>query len=125
MTFELRPGDVVMADFPEHSPSGHEQERRRPAVVVGRPSDVGEARFNLAMFVPLSKQTPERLEWARACAALYPLLEARRGGLRLPSIALVDQARALDVRRVVEALGALPDTDMASIRDGLRRLLKL
>ena len=33
----LKCGDVVFVNLPSHNPKGHEQEGRRPAVIVGVP----------------------------------------------------------------------------------------
>ena len=45
MTAALTPGVVFVADFPEHDPSGHEQEGPRPAILVGLPTNAGRPRF--------------------------------------------------------------------------------
>lgn len=122
----LQVGDVVMVDFPYHRPGNmHEQEEPRPAVVIGVPDSVGPARFGMLLVMPLTEETPQRLAWASNNPTLYPQVRAGAAGLRKPSIALVDQARAIDQRRVMRFIGTLDRADYQPIADGLRRLLAL
>lgn len=99
----LQFGDVVAANFPKHSPRGHEQEGYRPAIVVGFPSLIGIPRFSSVIVIPLT--TDRGQAWAIASPDLYPRFPAGVAGLRKPSIALLDQLRVVDVNRIVEIGG--------------------
>jgi mRNA interferase MazF len=118
----LARGDIVTARFPEHRPPGHEQEGPRPAVVVGLPDRLGQPRFPTILLVPLT--TDRGQEWALRSPDLYPRLAAGVGGLARPSIALIDQTRALSVDRLVAYIGTLAAADFASIHTGLQRILE-
>ena len=114
-------GDVVFALFPGHDPAGHEQEGYRPAVVVGLPERLGAPRFGVLLCVPMT--TDKGQAWAERASGLYPRYPAGTGGLRSPSICLLDQTRSLGVERVSRYRGTLSDEDYEPIRVGLGRML--
>jgi len=116
----LEPGDVLLVNLPSHVPPGHEQQGRRPVVVVGIPPE--PVRFGVVLVAPLTTSTGA---WAQKNPTIYPQLPAGAGGLDRPSIVLLDQVRALDLQRVVMYLGTLPPTDLEKIREGLRAILRL
>ena len=118
MTAILTPGAVFVADFPEHDPSGHEQEGPRPAVLVGLPTNAGRPRFPVLMLAPVT--TFREQPWVTAAPELYPVLQAGAGGLRVPSIVLVDQTRALDASRVSRLLGHLTPEQYAPVQAAVR-----
>lgn len=99
-TTSLKFGDIVTARFPEQNPQGREQEGFRPAIVVGFPNRLGTPRFRLIIVIPIT--TDRGQAWAIASPDLYPRFTAGTGGLRQPSIALLDQVRVLDVTRISE-----------------------
>ena len=114
----LKFGAVFVADFPEHDPSGHEQEGPRPAVLVGLPTNAGRPRFPVLILAPVT--TFREQTWVRDAPHLYPVLRAGAGGLRVHSVALVDQTRALDASRVSRYLGTLNPEDYAPVRAAVR-----
>lgn len=118
---DLVPGDVVLAFFPRHEPPGHEQEGPRPAIVVGIPDTLGHPRFPTVFLVPLT--TDHGQEWAALSPALYPRLSAGTASLPRDSLALLDQARALTLARVISRIGALPLASLRPIQDSLHRML--
>jgi mRNA interferase MazF len=61
--------------------------------------------------------------WAAASPRLYPKLPAEAGGLPTNSIALLDQTRAWDARRLDAYLGTLTVAQFRPIREGLLRML--
>lgn len=113
----LTPRDIVTLTFPVHQPTGHEQEGSRPAVIVGVPT--GPTRFPVVVVVPLTTQARE---WTDRNPTLYPRLDAGSGGLIRPSVALLDQVRAVDARRLATYLGTLSRAAYAPIHRGLRML---
>lgn len=123
MTAALTPGAIFVADFPEHDPSGHEQEGPRPAVLVGLPTNAGRPRFPVLMLAPVT--TFRGQAWVTAAPDLYPVLRAGAGGLWVDSVALVDQTRALDASRVSRYLGTLTPKDYAPIRGAVRLIFSL
>lgn len=116
----LEPGDVLLVHLPGHVPPGHEQEGVLPAVVLGVPPE--PVRFGVVLVAPVTTSTGQ---WARRNPVLYPRLPPGAAGLRRPSIVLLDQVRAIDLRRTVEYLGTLAPAELEVIRRGLRRLLHL
>ena len=113
-------GDVVAVALPNHRPDGREQEGFRPAIVVGLPDFLGVPRFPVALVVPLTSDRQQA--WALESPSLYPRLPAATGGLRSPSIVLLDQLRSLDARRLRRYLGSLSTKEYASIRNGLNAM---
>jgi mRNA interferase MazF len=116
----LSPGDVIWADLPAHDPRYHEQDGRRPVVVVGTLPTT--ARFHLLVIVPLTSQSGP---WRDRCPELYPIIP--NGSFAVPgeAVALVDQVRVIDYRRLGRFLGTLAPNRFAPIAAGLRSLLRL
>lgn len=110
-------GDVVTVLLPERSPQGHEQEGKRPAVVVGIPDKLGTARFPVLVIVPFSRY--QNQPWADAAPQRYPRFAGGKATLRSPSIALLDQVLSVDVRRVQKRRGKLTSEEYAPIKEGL------
>ncbi len=97
-----RPGDIYLAEFPEHDPKGHEQEGVRPALVLAVPS---KSRFPVMLAAPMT--TDRAQSWAKAASGIYIRLAKGSGGLPADSILLLDQTRSLDAVRVRRFLGTL------------------
>ena len=112
-------GDILVIMLPTHAPRGHEQEGERPAVVVGLPDRAGQPRFPTVLVIPLTTQ--EGI-WSRKAPLLYPRLRTGAGGLPRPSIALLDQVRSIDSRRVSRYLGSLTGKEFQPIRKGLKKI---
>jgi mRNA interferase MazF len=104
-TRPLKVGDIVTTRFPEQMPQGREQEGYRPAIIVGFPNLLGIARFQVIVVVPMT--TYKNQSWADNSPDLYPVFSAEVAGLKSPSIALLDQIRAIDARRIVNYRGSL------------------
>ena len=117
----LKFGDVVTVNFPDANPQGREQEGLRPAIVVGFPNRLGTPRFDLIIVIPLT--TDKGQTWALASPDLYPRLVAGVARLNLPSIALLDQIRAIDVNRINAYLGSLTPEEYEPILNNLYRLI--
>jgi mRNA interferase MazF len=118
----LQIGDVVTAKFPSQNPSGREQEGYRPAIVVGLPSRLGKLRFPLVFVVPMT--TDRGQEWADINSELYVRFSAGVAGLKSPSIALLDQARAIDVSRIAAYRGSLTPQEYAAIAEALQKIIE-
>ena len=116
----LKCGDVVFVNLPSHNPKGHEQEGRRPAVIVGVP--LKDVRYPVVVVVPLTTQFGG---WVNKNSALYPIIQAGTAGLPQKSVALCDQIRAVDIQRVIGYLGSLSVDEYLPITDGVRRVLDL
>lgn len=116
----LKYGDVIFVNLPSHNPKGHEQEGRRPAVIVGVPS--GDVRYPIVVVVPLTTQFGD---WIKKNPELYPIIQAGTAGLPQKSVALCDQIRAVDIQRVIGYLGSLSFKEYLPIIDGVKRVLDL
>lgn len=113
-------GAVFVTEFPEHDPSGREQQGLRPAVVVGLPTNAGPPRFPVLLLAPVA--TYRAQDWVTAAPDLYPVLSAGTGGLTAASVVLIDQTRALDASRVRRFLGTLTSDQYAPIHAGLKSI---
>ena len=118
----LQIGDVVTAKFPSQNPSGREQEGYRPAIVVGLPSRLGKLRFPLVFVVPMT--TDRGQEWADINSNLYVRFSAGIAGLKSPSIALLDQVRAIDIYRIVAYRGSLTPQQYEEIAESLQKIME-
>jgi mRNA interferase MazF len=116
----LKCGDVVFVNLPSHSPKGHEQEGRRPAVIVGVPQ--GDVRYPVVVVVPLTTQFGD---WAKKNPELYPILQSGTARLTQKSVVLCDQIRAVDIERIIGYLGSLNVNEYLLIIAGVRRVLDM
>ncbi len=108
---------VVLVNFPVQIPPGREQENTRPAVIVALPNVTGITRFSLVIVVPL---TTQQGDWATRNSTLYPQLQAGMGNLRYDSTVLLDQIRAVDIKRVLGYRGDLTAEEYQPIANGLK-----
>jgi mRNA interferase MazF len=104
-----RPGDIYLAAFPEHDPSGHEQEGVRPALVLAVPA---KPRFPVLLAAPMT--TDHGQVWAKSAPGIYLRIPKGSGGLPADSILLLDQTRSLDSARVRRFIGTLDRAAFAS-----------
>ena len=118
----LQIGDVITAKFPTQNPSGREQEGYRPAIVVGIPSRLGKLRFPLVLVIPMT--TDRGQEWADINPNLYVRFSAGVANLKSPSIALLDQVRAIDVSRIVAYRGSLTPQQYEAIAESLQKIME-
>ncbi|MCA6519562.1 MAG: type II toxin-antitoxin system PemK/MazF family toxin [Pseudanabaena sp. M110S1SP2A07QC] len=117
----LQIGDVITAKFPTQNPSGREQEGYSPAIVVGIPSRLGKLRFPLVLVIPMT--TDRGQEWADINPNLYVRFSAGVANLKSPSIALLDQVRAIDVSRIVAYRGSLTPQQYEAIAESLQKII--
>jgi mRNA interferase MazF len=118
----LQIGDVVTAKFPSQNPSGREQEGFRPAIVVGLPSRIGKLRFPLVFVIPMTTDSGQ--EWAANSPDLYMRFSAGVANLKSPSIALLDQVRAIDISRTVAYRGSLTPQQYEAIAESLQKIME-
>jgi len=112
---DARRGAVVLCDF---SPVvGTEQSGLRPAVVVQ--IDRANAASPHTIVVPFTTRIH------RAVLPSHYLVAAGNNGLTQDSVALCEQVRVIDKKRIVKQLGALSDSDMKGIESGLRLIMGL
>ena len=121
-TRPLQIGDIVTARFPEQKPQGREQEGYRPAIVVGFPNLLGTPRFQVIIVVPMT--TYRNQSWADNSPNLYPVFSAGIAGLKSPSIALLDQIRVIDARRIVNYRGSLTTEQYQVIENELKKVFE-
>jgi mRNA interferase MazF len=112
-------GDIFLIALLVHDPKGHEQEGVRPAVVVGVPQ--GPVLYPVVIVVPLTTRSGP---WAKQNPNLYQPLPPGAGGIPRASIVLIDQVRAVDVRRVKAYLGTLEEKTFEPIRSSLCELFQ-
>ncbi|QDZ40304.1 type II toxin-antitoxin system PemK/MazF family toxin [Euhalothece natronophila Z-M001] len=120
MSKKLQAGDLILVSLPDHQPKGREQEGRRPAIIVGLPK--GKVRYPVILIAPLTTQFGF---WVENNPTLYPKLNAGTGGLSKNSVVLLDQIRAVDVKRVISYLGSLSPREFQKILEGLQSIFNL
>ena len=118
----LKIGDVITIRFPEQNPQGREQEGYRPAIVVGLPSRLGRLRFSVIIVVPMT--TYRNQSWADSSLDLYPVFPTGTANLKSRSIALLDQIRSIDAKRIVNYRGSLTAAQYQIVENGLKRTFK-
>ncbi len=119
---QLEIGDVIKVLLPKHSPSGHEQEGRRPALVVGTFTQVGAMRFPMVMIAPMTTQIAS---WTTQNPSLYPRISSGTAGLTEESVILLDQIRAVSLSRMLSFLGTLDAAQLEPINRLLSRVFLL
>lgn len=107
---QLKIGDVVVVNFPERNPPGHETTGTRPAIVVGVPFNKLQ-RYPMIEVVPTSnlvcKETNKRRSWVDSFPETYPILPKGSGGLKNSSIVLASDMQSVDCNRVLYYCGRL------------------
>lgn len=96
---------------------GHEQQGKRPCIVISPPDLVANQRYPVLVVVPLTGTT--------SLPPTYPVIQPYPRGLTKASSALVDQVRCIDKQRVVSQFAPLPHADMKRVDEALRRVLGL
>ena len=86
----VKRGSLVVVELPKTQT--HEQAGRRPCVVVSSETSVENARYDMIVVVPLTTTT--------LSGKLYPLIKKGDANLKSDSVALVDQIRSIDKKRV-------------------------
>jgi mRNA interferase MazF len=114
--------DILIVNFPKQSPSGCEQQGKRPAVVVALPRHTGVIRYQVIVVAPMTTQSGD---WVIQNPTLYPCIAAGVANLPLDSIVLLDQMRCLDLKRVLAYQGTLTVEEYQPIANGLKAMLKL
>jgi mRNA interferase MazF len=115
----MRRGELRMVDL--DPARGAESNKRRPAIVVSNDgANAAAARLGRGVLtiVPLTSNVKRVLPF-------QVLLPAGMAGLGQDSKAQAEQVRSLDVARVGELLGTVPDALMASLDGALRLHLAL
>ena len=112
-------GDVLRIQLPRPTgPAGREQFGTRPAVVV---QDEGKlANLSTVVVVPLTSRLS-----AMRFAGSFMVSPSDANGLDVESVVLTHQLRAVDKQRVERVIGKMSDSDMATLENELRRLLRL
>lgn len=113
---------ILVAEFPEASPSGREQAGERPAVVVGMPDFVGAPVYPGLILVPFTTRLDKL---AGRPKQLYPQYLPGVAGLTRPSAALVEQVRYVDQARLRAVLGRMTEAEFNPIRTAIQTIFSL
>jgi mRNA interferase MazF len=109
-------GDVYSVEIPPSN--GHEQAGSRPAVIV---QDVEfSKRLSTVLVVPLTSN-----QAAQAFPGTFVIQPDAENGLRLSSVVLVFQLRAIDKRRLGQRLGRLVDAQIEELQGHIKALMRL
>ena len=104
-----RRGDVFTADL--GSGIGSEQQGVRPVIVIQ--NDVGNQHSPTVIVAPMTTQGRKKHELPTHC--FFDTVE----GLNEPSMAILEQIRTIDKKRLSKKLGRLTDSQMEEINQGL------
>jgi len=111
----VKRGDVYIVEL--DPTRGSELKKTRPAVIIQ--NDVDNRYSPVTIIAPITSKFDTKL---------YPtevLIKPPEGGLRIESVALLNQLRAVDKSRLGRRLGALKPATMALVNDGLTIVLAL
>jgi mRNA interferase MazF len=109
----MRRGEVYLADLEPRS--GSEQRGKRPVIVVSHDAFNETPHWRSVIVVPVST-SPKQAR--RGLTAV--LLPRGAAGLERDSIALCHQVTTLDRAKLTRRLGALSDSTLAEVGQGLK-----
>lgn len=115
-------GVIVIAEFPQSTPLGHEQHGKRPAVVVGVPDLIAQPKDEGLILVPFSSKVARYRHLSRE---LYPIFPEECGGLTVESVALCPQVRFLGRERLLGVLGQFTSEEFSPVYQAVRRMMGL
>ena len=104
-----RRGDIFVADLGEGI--GSEQQGIRPVIVIQ--NDMGNLHCPTVIVAPMTSQGFKKHDLPTHC--FLDQIE----GLSEPSMAILEQIRTIDKKRLAEKLGHLTDTQMEEINQGI------
>lgn len=107
-------GDIHWVDLPDSG--GREQAGRRPAIVMQNDGYAGS--LPTVLVIPLSSAIS-----ALRFPGTAPIKADAASGLRVDSVALVFQLRAIDRGRIKEKAGVVSESELDEIRSELAKLL--
>lgn len=111
--------DVVRVNLPQpQGQAGREQIGERPAVVIQ--VDAAIANLSTVIVVPFTSNTASLRFFGSVLIVATPT-----NGLTCDSIALIQQLRVIDKRRITRVVGKLSADDLADIESKVRELLGL
>ncbi len=108
----MKKGDVWIIEIPDTG--GHEQEGIRPAIIIGEPTN------QIAIVVPCTSN----LEVLRF-PYTFILKPAKENGLKLLTVAMVFQLRAIDKRKLKIKIGRIDPSSLKTANNLIKKLLKL
>lgn len=108
----MNKGDIWIIEAP--SVDGHEQEGVRPAIVIAN------TESSVAVIIPCTSNLK-----ALRLPHTFSINPSRENGLKMMSVALVLQIRAIDKKRLKKRIGVLEKKVMQDIDNMLKKMLQL
>ena len=108
----MKHGEIYWVELPDRG--GREQRGRRPSIIW---QDVEQYPLPTVLVIPCSTKVD-----ALRFPATVLIRPSSVNGLAAPSVALVFQLGACDVRRVGNRIGQLEDADLNLLRDLAKKL---
>jgi mRNA interferase MazF len=106
---------ILDIDIPRHDPQGHEQEGRRPCLLILDFGSLQRLTFPKVLIAPITKRPMKK-------AALHVPLKAGDGGLKLGGTLLLDQIRVVDASRIHGQYGKLEGDALERSRAALKNI---
>ena len=108
----MKQGEIFLVEIPVAD--GHEQQGLRPAIILS------EAVANTTIVVPCTSN-PEALRFPSTIL----IKPSRRNGLKIKSVALIFQIRAIDRKRLVRQIGRLENSVMSALKKLVKKKLSI
>jgi mRNA interferase MazF len=114
----LRRGDLYWADLRPRS--GSEQQGRRPVIIVSHDGFNETPGWGSIIVVPCSTSRFQRKRGLTVVA-----LPQGTGGLPADCVALCHQITTLDRSKLTKRIGALPESNLLALEEGIRAAIDL
>ena len=111
----VKRSEVVLADL--GNTTGHEQSKIRPVIIIQE--NISNMYSTVTIVMPLTSNISERDRPSNV------FISPAKNGLKKPSLALSNQIRVIDKRKIIKPLGFISDADMERIDNALKRILGL
>jgi mRNA interferase MazF len=114
----LRRGELYWADLRPRS--GSEQQGRRPVIIISHDGFNTTSGWASIIIVPCSTSDAQRRRGLTTVA-----LTQGTGGLPANCVALCHQITTLDRSKLTQRIGALSESDLLAVEDGIKAAIDL
>jgi len=108
----MKKGEIWLTEFP--AIMGHEQTGNRPAIILT------DTDFEITIIIPITSNIQ-----ALRFPYTLEIKPSKSNGLKINSIALVFQIRAIDKKRLIKKIGMAENSIMRHIDEIIKKLFEL
>ena len=109
----VKRGSLLIVELPPTIT--HEQAGRRPCIAVSSEESIANARYDMIVVVPLTT--------TKLTGRLYPEIKRGDGSLKKASVALVDQIRSIDKKRLKQVGATFSQQTIEKVDSSIQYLL--